>query len=55
MPFMGKETNWYLNLTKNPSIAVSIGGKNYLGKASFVYGTSEAEGRHREVCGEKRR
>jgi deazaflavin-dependent oxidoreductase (nitroreductase family) len=35
LPFMGKNTGWYLNLMKNPTIMVSINGTNLQGNASL--------------------
>jgi len=33
LPFMGKKTRWYSNLTKNPEITIDIGGTKLKGKA----------------------
>ena len=33
IPFMGRKTSWYSNLTKNPEITIDIGGTKLKGNA----------------------
>jgi deazaflavin-dependent oxidoreductase (nitroreductase family) len=35
LPFMGKKTGWYANLTKNPAIAIEIKGTKLKGNAEL--------------------
>jgi deazaflavin-dependent oxidoreductase (nitroreductase family) len=55
LPFIGKKTSWYANLTKNPAITIDIGGNETEGKSKAIDRWCDVGKRRREIQGQVRR
>jgi deazaflavin-dependent oxidoreductase (nitroreductase family) len=44
LPFMGKKTGWYANLTKNPAITIEIRGTRLKGNAELSTDSAKLAG-----------